>query len=178
VGATQPCPCANGASGTRVCLTPDGQLSECGCPSPKGPDVLVPPPPPQVHTCGATRCAPYTQEETSVSARACCTPDGRCGAGSEFLFGKACVPRGGPKGEPHPACPDESPNFLDLYGCCRPDGACGLSVDHVPNFDLGCVERGEMARLLDEGSGQRDFLSLIFLLPVKKAEFAPMRCAR
>lgn len=176
VGETQACMCPSEAMGTRACVSEEGRYSTCGCPSPNGPDILVPPAPPRVSTCGTTTCAPFTQPDTEVSARACCTADGRCGASSGFVFGRACVPRGGPKGVPDDACPNESPNFLDLYGCCRPDGACGLSVDHVPNFDLGCVERTEMAALLNAGSGQRDFLSLIFLLPIKKAEFGRIAC--
>lgn len=176
VGQSQPCRCPNGAMGTQVCLTAEGQLSACGCLSATGPDILVPPPPPRVSTCGNTRCAPYPAEDTSTSARACCTMDGRCGSSSSFIFGQACVPRGGPKGTPNPACKDEFPNFLDLYGCCRPDGMCGLSIDQLTNFDLGCIERTEMARLLNEGSGERDFLSTITFLGAKKAEFQAVRC--
>jgi hypothetical protein len=73
-------------------------------------------------------------------------------------------------------CPSESANFIDLEGCCRPDGSCGLSIDTVPNFDLGCLERTEMERLLNAGSFQRDQLSRTFLLPVRPASFAALAC--
>ncbi len=169
------CMCAGGVPGTRTCVG-NGQLSDCGCMSASGPDVFVAPKPPVILTCGNTVCAPYEEEETSVSARACCTSAKTCGSSSDFIFGAACIGRGGNPGVPSAKCPDEAPNFLDIYGCCRPDGQCGLSMDHVANFDLGCVERTEMSALLNAGSGQRDFLSLIFFLPNPKTAFARIQC--
>lgn len=176
VGSSEPCMCPGGRPGTRTCVAPEGTYSACGCPTAEGPDVLVPPPPPVINMCGATTCARYTEEMTEVGARHCCTPEGTCGSQSGFIFGQACVPRGGPEGEPSDKCPNESPNFLDVYGCCRPDGMCGLSIDHVANFDLGCIERTQMAKLINEGSGQRDLLSLLFLLPNPKVTWGPIRC--
>jgi hypothetical protein len=175
VGAPSACMCPGGLPGTRTCIG-NGQWSECGCMSVSGPDVFVAPKPPVILTCGTTMCAPYEEEETSVSARACCTTNKACGSSSDFIFGAACVGRGGDPGVPSEKCPDEAPNFLDIYGCCRTDGVCGLSIDHVANFDLGCVERTEMSALLNAGSGQRDFLSLIFLLPNPKTAFARIQC--
>jgi len=174
-GTVAACMCPGGVPGTRTCVG-DGQYTACGCALASGPDVFVAPKPPVVITCGGTRCASFEEEETSVSARACCTADNRCGSSSAFIFGAACVARGAEPGVPSEKCPDEAPNFLDLYGCCRPDGQCGLSIDHVANFDLGCIERTEVSALLNAGSGQRDFLSLIFLLPNPKTAFASIRC--
>jgi hypothetical protein len=127
--------------------------------------------------CGAQTCAPYLEDDTEVGAKGCCTSQGTCGSKSKFLFGEACVERGGDPGRPSPTeCPDESVNFVDLQGCCRPDRACGLSIDEVTNFDLGCVERTQMARLLNDGAGDRNFLSTIFFIPVKPASFPASRC--
>ena len=176
LGAVTACGCPGGMPGTRACVSPDGQQSACGCVSAKGPDVLVPPVPPKEYSCGGVVCAAYAEEETSVSARGCCTKDQKCGSSSGFLFGDACVARGLDPGTPSTKCPDEVPNFVDIYGCCRPDGACGLSIDHVANFDVGCIERTQMSALLNAGSGQRDFLSLIFLLPNPKTDYKPLRC--
>jgi hypothetical protein len=176
VGTSEPCVCPQGTMGSRVCVSESGERSACGCLSASGPDILVPPPPPRINKCGAKTCAPFAEPDTEVSARHCCTAAGDCGASSSFIFGQACVPRGGLEGGFDAVCPDEFPSFLDLYGCCRPDGACGLSIDHVANFDVGCVARPDMAKLLNEGSRDRDILSLFFLLPIKKAEYAPIRC--
>lgn len=171
---------------TRACACPvgmghqtwvGGTWTRCGCPAPEGPDVYVPPTPPPAQECGGLRCAAYTEEDTEVGAKGCCTGDGRCGSASGFLFGDACLARGGDAGRAHPACPSESVNFVDLVGCCRPDGRCGLSIDQVPNFDLGCVERSEMAQRLNDGAGQRNLLSIVFFLPVTPASFPPLRCA-
>jgi hypothetical protein len=64
-----------------------------------------------------------------------------------------------------------------LKGCCRPDGACGLSIDHVNNWDAGCIERTEMEKLINEGSLERDILGLLTLTPSTKQSYAPMSCA-
>lgn len=174
-GTVAACMCTGGMPGTRACIG-NGQLSECGCVSPSGPDTFVAPTPPVVLTCGNTQCDVFEEEETSVSARACCTATNTCGSSSGFLFGGACIARGSDPGVPSEKCPDEAPNFVDLYGCCRPDGQCGLSIDHVANFDLGCIERTEMSAMLNAGSLQRDLLSLVFLLPNPKTAFARIQC--
>lgn len=176
VGVTEPCQCAGGQEGTRTCVTPEGLWTACGCASPGGPRVAVVPEPPAPQICGGTTCGAYLEEDTEVGAKGCCTPSGACGSKSKFLFGDACVARGGPPGAPASECPDESINFVDLRGCCRPDGACGLSIDDVPNFDLGCLERTAMERLMNEGAGDRNLLSAVFFIPVKPASFAARQC--
>ncbi len=175
VGETRACHCGVGP-GVETCVTPEGGWSACGCASAKGPDVAVPPAPPPPTSCGAMSCTPYTMEDSEVGAKACCTTSGACGSSSTFLFGDACVARGGPVGTASTECPSESINFVDLEGCCRPDGQCGLSIDAVPNFDLGCVERTTMQKLLNDGSGQRDLLALVVFLPQRKASFPAKSC--
>ena len=177
VGASVACRCG-ARSGTMTCVSPEGGWTACGCATKEGPDVAEPPAPPPPASCGGVECAPFTEEDAEIGAKGCCTPDGRCGATITFLFGTQCVPRGGPPGVEHPACPSESANFIDLEGCCRPDGSCGLSIDTVPNFDLGCLERTEMERLINRGSAARDKLSQTFLLPVVPASFAALTCAQ
>lgn len=176
VGATEVCQCAGGTGGTRTCVTPEGLWTACGCAAPGGPRVAVVPEPPAPQVCGGSACASFTEEDTEVGAKACCTTSGGCGSKSAFLFGAACVARGGPVGAPAPECPDESINFVDLRGCCRPDGACGLSIDDVPNFDLGCVERSAMERLMNDGAADRNLLSAVFFIPVKPASFPARQC--
>jgi hypothetical protein len=175
VGETKACSCG-ALTGQQTCLTARAQWSACGCARDGGSDVALPPAPPPTTSCGATQCAPYAEEDTEVGAKGCCTTGGVCGSSSDFLFGTACVPRGGAVGTHTSGCPDESVNFVDMNGCCRPDGQCGLSIDDVPNFDLGCVERTEMARLLNQGARARDTLSAVFLMPVRPASFAASRC--
>lgn len=177
VGEAQVCSCGGTSSGSRTCVTPEGLWTACGCATEGGPAVAVRPAPPAPQICGAQTCAPYLEEDTEVGAKGCCTSQGTCGSRSKFLFGDACVERGGDPGKQAPAeCPDESVNFVDLVGCCRPDGACGLSIDEVTNFDLGCLERTEVARLLNDGAGDRNFLSTIFFIPVKPASFPARSC--
>lgn len=176
VGETLSCRCMGGATGTLTCVSPEGSWTACGCPTKEGPDVAVPPAPPPPTTCGGTACAPFTEEDSEIGAKGCCTDDGRCGASSDFLFGTQCVPRGAPAGTESAECPSESGHFIDLEGCCRPDGACGLSIDTVPNFDLGCLERTEMERLINTGAAARNRLSQTFLLPVVPASFPAKRC--
>lgn len=178
VGDSQGCTCGGTSSGSRTCVTPEGLWTACGCATEGGPTVAVAPEPPAPQVCGAQTCAPYVEEDTEVGAKGCCTSAGTCGSKSKFLFGDACVERGGNVGQPSPTeCPDESVNFVDLQGCCRPDGACGLAIDEVTNFDLGCVERSQMQRLLNEGAGDRNFLSTIFFLPVRPASFPARTCS-
>lgn len=176
VSEPRACKCGR-FDGTQTCIAPEGVWSACGCASSSGPDVAVAPAPPAPTSCGGASCAPYTEEDTEVGAKGCCTSDGACGSSSSFLFGGACVRRGGDPGTQNAACPSESINFADFEGCCRPDGACGLSIDTVPNFDLGCLERTEMERLVNQGSGDRDQLSSVFFLPVKPASFAAKACS-
>lgn len=175
VGTTRACTCGNSA-GVATCLAPEDVWTECGCASSSGPDVAVAPAPPAPTTCGGQSCAPFTEEDTEVGAKGCCTTSGTCGSASRFLFGAQCLERGGPVGRPSDECPSESIAFVDVEGCCRPDGACGLSIDAVPNFDLGCLERTEMERLLNAGSGDRNTLSSVFFLPVRPASFAAKAC--
>ena len=132
------------------------------------------PPPPQ--SCGLQKCAQYVEEGSEVGAKGCCTKELKCGSKSEFLFGDQCLPRGGAAGTKKAECNDESVNFVDLDGCCRSDGKCGLSIDAVPNFDLGCLERTAMAKLLNDGAAKRKLLSAVFFLPVKDAVFPAKSC--
>ncbi|MEO1266879.1 MAG: hypothetical protein AAFX99_02210 [Myxococcota bacterium] len=180
LGASETCACPEPAStGTRLCIAEEGMAiwTQCGCFDPNGADILVLPPEPEPAICGERMCDPLTEEQTEVSARHCCTEEGACGSQSSFIFGDACVARNSnPPYVPSDQCPDAFPNFLDLAGCCRSDGACGLSVDQVPNWDIGCVERSEMARLINEGSQERDILSLVFFLPVEDAVYEPLAC--
>lgn len=180
VGQTEPCACDDGTEGMRACVAPPDGWSACGCTVEAA--VFEPPPPPVPMVCptddgGTFDCPPYRGDDaTEAGASHCCTAEGGCGSEAGFLFGDQCVDRDGLRGEAHPDCPDEFPNFLDLYGCCRPDGQCGLSVDHISNWDVGCVERSEMATLLNAGSTDRDVLSLVFFLPVEDAEFETLGC--
>ncbi|MEM6930107.1 MAG: hypothetical protein AAF602_24420 [Myxococcota bacterium] len=180
VGETEACPCDGGGEGVRACVAPPDGWSECGCDT--GPvDLFVPPPEPLPMVCptdaGEQACPPYRGDDaTEAGASHCCTETDACGSEASFLFGDQCVARDGPGGVPSAECPDEFPNFLDLFGCCRPDGQCGLSVDHVSNWDIGCVERSEMAALLNGGSQARDTLSLVFFLPIEDAAFEPLLC--
>ncbi|MBL8916856.1 MAG: hypothetical protein JNM17_39500 [Archangium sp.] len=176
VGETRGCRCNTGTA-TMTCVAPEGAWTACGCTSREGVDVAVPPAPPPPSSCGGSTCAPMTEEDTEVGAKGCCTDDNRCGASSSFIFGTQCVPRGGDAGRENDACPSESANFIDLEGCCQPDGSCGLSIDTVPNFDLGCLERTEMERLINAGSADRDRLSRTFFLPVVPASFAAKQCS-
>ncbi|MFT3712408.1 MAG: hypothetical protein QM817_32575 [Archangium sp.] len=176
VGETRECKCNTGTA-TMTCVAPEGAWTACGCASREGVDVAVAPAPPPPSSCGGTACAPMTEEDTEVGAKGCCTDDGRCGASSDFIFGTQCVPRGGDVGRASDSCPSESANFIDLEGCCRPDGSCGLSIDTVPNFDLGCLERTEMERLVNSGSASRDKLSRTFFLPVVPASFSAKQCS-
>lgn len=181
VGDTEACVCESGNPGTRTCVGAGDVWSACGCdlPGVDGEDLYEPPPPPEEMICldGAVSCPPYRGDDATLAgAHHCCLADGTCGSESSFLFGEQCMPRGGEAGTPDAECPDEYPNFLDLYGCCRSDGLCGLTIDHVSNWDIGCVERTEMARRINEGSADRDLLSLVFFLPVEDAEFRRVRC--
>jgi len=177
IGQSAPCTCDDGSDGVRACVSPPGGWSACGC-TDDVPDLFEPPPEPVPMVCPGGDCPPYRgDDETEAGASHCCTATDACGSEASFLFGAQCVPRDGARGEPSDACPDEFPNFLDLYGCCRPDGRCGLSIDHVSNWDVGCVERSEMAAWLNAGSTERDALSLVFFLPVEDAVFEPLDCA-
>ncbi len=176
VGEIRSCPCSGAPAGVETCVTPS-TWSTCGCKAQGGQPVAVPPVTTAANTCGGTQCKRYLDEETEVSARGCCTKEGACGSSSKFLFGEACVERGGSKGMETADCSDEEVNFVSLKGCCRPDNSCGLSLDAVPNFDLGCLERTRMAKLLNDGAGDRNFLSLIFLLPIKPASFPAKSCS-
>lgn len=175
VGAERGCPCPGGANGSQYCIDPGGEFSECGCPAAEA-SAFSPPEPIVVPPCGGVECAPYLEEDTEVGAKACCTTDNQCGSRSSFIFGAACVPRGGDPGKPDPTCPNETPTFLDLKGCCRSDGQCGLSIDAVNNWDAGCIERTQMAQLINDGSGDRDFLSLLTFVPSPKQSYAAIAC--
>ncbi|MDX2056052.1 MAG: hypothetical protein SFV15_26860 [Polyangiaceae bacterium] len=177
IGKSEACACSSGGAGLRVCTSPDGVFSDCGCVSSSEPALYVPRPAPVVHQCGSMTCAPYPEEDTEVGAKHCCTAQVTCGSQASFIFGAACVERGGDPGVASPACPGETPDFLDLAGCCRPDGKCGLSIDRVNNWDVGCIERTEMAALLNAGSGDRDLLTALSFRAVKKAEFTAISCA-
>lgn len=174
VGASRPCRCAN-LAGTQTCIAPNA-WSGCGCADPAGSDVAVPPAPPPPQRCGANLCPKYLEEDTEVGTKGCCTTDGKCGSKSDFLFGGQCVVRGASAGTKSASCPDEAVNFVDVDGCCRADGKCGLSVDAVPNFDLGCIERTQMAKLLNDAAGSRNTLSAVFFLPNPPASFAATTC--
>jgi hypothetical protein len=174
VGASRACACSN-VGGLQTCIA-TGVWSGCGCATTSGADVAVAPAPPPPLSCGLTTCAQYVEEDSEVGAKGCCTQDQACGSKSEFLFGNQCLPRGGPVGAKKAECPDESITFLDVDGCCRSDGKCGLSIDAVPNFDLGCLERTAMAKLLNDGSDKRDLLGSLLFLPVKDAVFPPKAC--
>lgn len=180
VGESLPCSCPNGTAGVQACVAPPDGWSACGCEAGTA-DLFVPPPEPEPMVCptadGERTCPPYRGDDvTEAGASHCCTEDDACGSEANFIFGEQCVVRDGPRGAPSADCPDEFPNFLDLYGCCRPDGQCGLSIDHVSNWDIGCVERSEMAALLNAGSRERDALSLVFVLPIEDAVFEPIAC--
>ena len=177
VGVTDACTCGGGSTGSRTCVTPEGLWSACGCSTEGGSTVAVPPAPPAPQVCSGTTCAAYTEEDSEVGAKGCCTTAGACGSKSQFIFGAACVERGGPAGTPAPSeCPDESIDFLDLEGCCRPDGACGLTADVVPNFDLGCIERTQMQKLLNDGAADRNLLTTLSFRAVRPASFAARAC--
>ncbi|MBL8939334.1 MAG: hypothetical protein JNM69_32540 [Archangium sp.] len=177
VGESQPCTCGGTSSGSRTCVTPDGLWSACGCASEGGVSVAIPPEPPAPQVCGGVACKAYPQEDSEVGAKGCCTAQGTCGSSSKFLFGTACIERGGHVGAPAPAeCPSESIDFVDLEGCCRPDGSCGLTIDAVPNFDLGCLERTAMQKLLNDGAADRNLLTTLSLRAVRPASFAAMAC--
>lgn len=181
VGTTEVCDCPDASTGTRTCVGADDLWSSCGCdlPDVDGEDLYVPPPEPEEMVCmdGAVTCPEYRGDDvTEAGAHHCCVRGDTCGSNSDFIFGDQCIVRGGDPGVPSEECPNEYPNFLDLYGCCRSDGLCGLSIDHVSNWDIGCIERTEMERLVNEGSEQRDLLSLVFFLPVEDADFRRMRC--
>ncbi len=177
VGMSEACTCNDGMPGSRVCVSPTGQFSACGCVSLAEPALYVPKPPPVVHQCGNTTCAPYPEEDTEVGAKHCCTAEGACGSQSKFIFGAACIRRGADPGLPSATCPGETPDFLDLTGCCRPDGQCGLSIDQVNNWDAGCIERTQMASLLNAGSADRDLLTALSFRAVKQADYRAMACS-
>ncbi|MEN0064652.1 MAG: hypothetical protein AAGA48_21060 [Myxococcota bacterium] len=180
IGETVACTCADGSPGLQSCVAPPEGFSTCGCAS-DGEGLFVPLPEPEPMVCqlpsGEVECPPYRGDDvTEAGAKHCCTATDACGSQSDFIFGEQCIPRDGERGVPSTECPDEFPNFLDLFGCCRSDGQCGLSVDHVSNWDIGCLERSEMAALLNEGSRERDVLSLVFFLPVEDAVFESIDC--
>lgn len=181
VGDVEPCGCDDGAEGVRACAQPPDGWTRCGCEDPDAVDLFQPPPPPVPMVCGDQgdiECPPYRGDDvTEAGASHCCTQAQACGSEAPFLFGDQCVARGGDPGVPDATCPDEFPNFLDLFGCCRSDGQCGLSVDHISNWDVGCVPRTEMATMLNAGSRDRDTLSLVFFLPVEDASYAEIRCS-
>ena len=135
------------------------------------------PEPPAPQVCGATTCAAYTEEDSEVGAKGCCTTAGACGSKSTFLFGAACVERRGPILAASTDCPAESIDFLDLEGCCRPDGSCGLSVDAVPNFDLGCIERTQLQKPLNDGAADRNLLTTLSFRAVRPASFSAKSCS-
>jgi hypothetical protein len=169
------CDCGAGRKGVETCVS-GYAWGACTCKKSSGADVAVAPKKPAAVVCGGVACAPYPNEDTEVGAKGCCTAQNTCGSSSNFLFGAACVERGPAPGKPSPQCPDEAVNFVDLAGCCRPDNTCGLSVDIVNNFDLGCIERTTMQRLLNAGKSSRDALSLVFFLPIVDAAFPAMAC--
>lgn len=176
IGSQRSCACPSGATaGLQYCIGEGGEYSECGCPAAEA-TAFSPPQPIVVPPCGGVECAPYLEEDTQVGAKACCTTDNRCGSSSGFIFGAACVARGGDPGKPDPTCPNETPTFLDLKGCCRSDGQCGLSIDAVNNWDAGCIERTHMAQLVNDGSGERDLLALLTFVPSPKQSYAPIAC--
>ena len=175
VGASLPCTCPDGSQGHAYCISPNGSSSDCGCGAADGPDVLVPPEPMVPVFCGDTQCAPMHEEQTEVSARHCCTDDGRCGGSSSFVFGLACVERGTDPGISHESCPDENPSFLDLDGC-RPRWSMRFVGRLHSNFDTGCIERSAMAKLLNDGAGERFLLSLVTFVPYEEASFEAMPC--
>lgn len=175
------CPCPDspsGATGTRTVI--DGVATACGCPRPSNVQE-DPPDPPPVRSCPQEpSCPEYTEEATSVSARSCCTQEGTCGSSSSFVFGTACVERGGEPGVSNGQCPDEGVAFLDMKGCCLPEGVCGLSVAQIPNFaDIGCLDRARMKQLVNDGSQNRDQLATVFLLNdyvLARWDDAPIAC--
>lgn len=71
-----------------------------------------------------------------------------------FLGPPVCVEANHfPKGKPTSECRTEEElapiPFVELTDCCRPDGTCGFWLDY-PNWeDMGCMERTDMAKLLD-----------------------------
>ena len=174
-GEVRECGCL-AATGSQTCVAQNGVWSACGCTTAVGSDVVVPPAPPAVSQCGVTACAAFTEEDSEVGAKGCCTSSGACGSSSKFLFGTQCLPRGADPGKPNAACPAESGNFIDLEGCCRSDGFCGLTIDAVTNFDLGCIERTQMQKWVNDGSDDRDSLSRVFFLQVKDVSWPAIRC--
>lgn len=181
IGDTVACTCNDGSPGVRTCITPPDGFAACGCDNDDQPDLFVPPPEPVPMVCdtaqGEIQCPEYRGDDvTEAGASHCCTADDACGSEASFLFGEQCISRDERPGTPSTQCPDEFPNFLDLFGCCRADGQCGLSLDHVSNWDIGCVERSEMGDWLNAGSTDRDLLSLVFFLPVEDAVFQPIAC--
>ncbi len=178
VGDRRPCECASGVPGDQVCVA-DGLWSGCGCQSLDG-SVYVPPPPPEIFTCGAdaaeTVCAPYPEPPTDYSAEPCCTTDDTCGSTNFLLVAFQCLPRVEAPPVPTDRCPDESITFVDLLGCCLPSGACGLTIDDtLPNWDIGCIERTEMREVLDQGFG-RKIVAALFGLSGEVPMWEPLSC--
>ncbi|MBC8072823.1 MAG: hypothetical protein IAG13_31165 [Deltaproteobacteria bacterium] len=175
IGDARPCECPDGVMGSEVCVDTSGVFSQCGCPV--DPDVYEPEVPPMPTYCGDNECAAMTEETTEAGAKPCCTAEQACGATSDFVFGAACVVRGGDPGDhDDAACPDEFPLFLDLEGCCRPDGMCGLSIDHVNNWDVGCLDRTAITELLNAGSDARQLLANLFFLGSALVDYPPIAC--
>jgi hypothetical protein len=165
VGEVMPCACSDGAQGFSVCTSRSGTFTPCSCltvssQAPGGTIAVPPPPPAEPLQCGDTHCLTYSAD-THLSPTACCTEQGTCGAQQSFLFGVACVAQNiaAPIPSQHPGCPDEFPTWLDLIGCCTPQGSCGLYFQGMAGWSWGCVERTEMARLLNAGSSERDMLA-------------------
>src|SRR5688572_22881277 len=101
--------------------------------------------------CGVERCPPFPVANWRLEnyMQHCCTTDGRCGAGSQRVYGSGCFERDA-QGSPSEACPSQT--VLVTYdllsdvpigdyfpGCCLPDGLCGLDTD--ASLGAGCVER-------------------------------------
>ncbi len=178
VGDVRPCACAGRGPGWQACAGAPDVWSTCGCDD-DGPPLYVPEERPQPTTCdeGVVTCAPYRGDPpTDLAARPCCLEDGSCGSSAPFVFGDQCVPRGGPEVVPSNLCASGDSLFLMTAPCCRPDGWCGLSVDDLPDWDLGCVERSQMADWLNAGSALRDDLARAFSLPVTAVDYPSVRC--
>jgi hypothetical protein len=175
-GSREPCTCAGGGAGERVCL-PEGRFSGCGCAGDEG--VYEPPPPPVYEYCGDEPCAPYPFPASDYSGTHCCTPEGACGSTNANLFEAAknvCLLRGAPKGTPSPACPDESIAFVDFLGCCQSNGQCGMTLDEtMPNWDTGCIDRTAWKPMLD-GLTTRWFAALAFFFDPNVPEWEAIAC--
>jgi hypothetical protein len=108
--------------------------------------------------CGDETCEalPVANSRVGNYAMHCCTTEGRCGSGSQRVYGSGCFERDQP-GSLSDACPSQS--VLVTYdaisdvpvgdyfeGCCLPEGLCGL--DTSASLGAGCVERSILKRAI------------------------------